>query len=190
MLLSSLIISNCEDHVLFVLIHLSGVLCPLLRFFSSYQVLHLFSTGVLSEFVLPYSFFSQRSVFQLLPPPLLSFFLFVQPLKVIHFHSFVKGATQFYLLSTSSFSLWCHPRSRDKILLQWWSVVTTRDRCARCLPVIRRCCHVICLRVAFYHVIMCIASSCFQNLHPSGFPPVLFVVRSEPRHTCTRPRHV
>ena len=45
-----------------------------------------------------------------------------------------------------------------------------RIRCARCLPVIRRRFHVICLRVAFYHVIMCIASSCFLNLHPSGFP--------------------
>ena len=35
--------------------------------------------------------------------------------------------------------------------------VTPRIRCARCLPVIRRCCHVICLRVSFCHVIMCIA---------------------------------
>ena len=39
-----------------------------------------------------------------------------------------------------------------------------RDRCARCLPVIRRRCHVIRLRVAFDHVIMCIASSCFSKL--------------------------
>ena len=30
-------------------------------------------------------------------------------------------------------------------------------RCARCPPVIRRRCHVICLRVAFFHVIMCIS---------------------------------
>ena len=57
MLLFSLIISNCEDRVLFVLIHLTGVLCHLFKFFSSYQVLHLFSTGVLSEFVLPCSLF-------------------------------------------------------------------------------------------------------------------------------------
>ena len=57
MLLFSLIISNCEDHVLFVLIHLTGVLCHLFKFFSSYQVLHLFSTGVLLEFVLPHSLF-------------------------------------------------------------------------------------------------------------------------------------
>ena len=35
--------------------------------------------------------------------------------------------------------------------------VTPRIRCARCLPVIHRCCHVMCLRVAFYHVIMCIS---------------------------------
>ena len=33
MLLFSLIISNCEDHVLFVLIHLTGVLCSLLSSF-------------------------------------------------------------------------------------------------------------------------------------------------------------
>ena len=56
-LLSSLIILNCEDHVLFVLIHLTGVLCHLFKFFSSYQVLHLFSTGVLSKFVPPCSLF-------------------------------------------------------------------------------------------------------------------------------------
>ena len=57
MLLFSLIISNCEDHVLFVLIHLTGVSCPLFKFFSSYPVLHLFSTRVLSKFVLPCSLF-------------------------------------------------------------------------------------------------------------------------------------
>ena len=49
--------SRIEDHVLFVLIHLTEVLCHLFKFFSSYQVLHLFSTGVLSEFVLPCSLF-------------------------------------------------------------------------------------------------------------------------------------
>ena len=48
--------------------------------------------------------------------------------------------------------------------------VTPRDRCARCFPVIRCCCLVIRLCVASFHVIMCIASSCFQNPHPSGFP--------------------
>ena len=52
MLLFSIIISNCEDCFLFMLINLTGVLCPLLKFFSSYQVLHLFSTGVLSEIFL------------------------------------------------------------------------------------------------------------------------------------------
>ena len=46
-----------------------------------------------------------------------------------------------------------------------------RIRCARCLPVIRLCCHVICLRVAFYHVFMCI-SFCIRVhlMHPSFFP--------------------
>ena len=52
MLLSSLIILYCEDRVLSCAYHLTGVLCPLVKFFSPYQVLHLFSTGVLSEFVL------------------------------------------------------------------------------------------------------------------------------------------
>ena len=42
--------------------------------------------------------------------------------------------------------------------------VTPRDRCVGCLPVIRCCCHVICLRVASCHVMMCIASSCFSKL--------------------------
>ena len=36
-------------------------------------------------------------------------------------------------------------------------VVTPRIRCARCLPVVRCRCHVICLRVAFCHVIICIS---------------------------------
>ena len=53
-----------------------------------------------------------------------------------------------------------------------------RTRCARCLPVIRRCCHVICLRVAFHHVIMCI-SFCIRVrlMHPSIFPVVRFAIR-------------
>ena len=47
-----------------------------------------------------------------------------------------------------------------------------------CLPVIRHRCHVICLRVAFYHVIMCI-SFCIRVrlMHPSLFPVVRFVIR-------------
>ena len=52
MLLFSLIMSNGEDHVLFMLNHSTGMLCHLFKFFSSYQVLHLFSTGVLSEILL------------------------------------------------------------------------------------------------------------------------------------------
>ena len=56
--------------------------------------------------------------------------------------------------------------------------VTPGIRCAKCLPVIRRCCHVICLRVAFCHVIMCI-SFCIRVrfLHPSLFPVVRFAIR-------------
>ena len=52
MLLSSLIISNCEDRVLSLLIHLTGVLCFLFKFFSSNQVLPLFSTRVPSKSVI------------------------------------------------------------------------------------------------------------------------------------------
>ena len=46
-----------------LLIHLTRVLCPLLMFFSSYLVLHLFSTEVLSEFVLPCSSFLSNCFF-------------------------------------------------------------------------------------------------------------------------------
>ena len=42
-------------------------------------------------------------------------------------------------------------------LSEMWGNVTPRIRCARCLPVIRRPCLVICLRVAFFHVIICIS---------------------------------
>ena len=52
MLCSLPITSFCEDRVLFMLIHLTRVLCHLFKFFSSYQVLHLFSTEVLPEFFL------------------------------------------------------------------------------------------------------------------------------------------
>ena len=53
-----------------------------------------------------------------------------------------------------------------------------RIRCARCLPVIRRRFNVICLRVAFFHVIMCI-SFCIRVhlMHPSLFPVVRFAIR-------------
>ena len=53
-----------------------------------------------------------------------------------------------------------------------------RIHCARCLPVIRHRCHVICLRVAYCHVIMCI-SFCIRVrfMHPSIFPVVRFAFR-------------
>ena len=56
--------------------------------------------------------------------------------------------------------------------------VTHRIRCARCPPVIRRHCHVICLRVEFCHVIMCI-SFCIRVrfMHPTIFPVVRFAIR-------------
>src|SRR4051812_7536267 len=56
--------------------------------------------------------------------------------------------------------------------------VTPRIRCARCLPVIRRHFHVICLRVAFFHVFMCI-SFCIRVrfMRLSIFPVVRFAFR-------------
>src|SRR3954469_11735451 len=39
----------------------------------------------------------------------------------------------------------------------WRAGVTPRIRCASCPPVIRRRCHVMCLRVALCHVIICIS---------------------------------
>ena len=53
MLLFSVIISNYEDHDLFMLILFNrSVVTFLLKFFLPYQALHLFSTGVLSEIFL------------------------------------------------------------------------------------------------------------------------------------------
>ena len=56
--------------------------------------------------------------------------------------------------------------------------VTPRIRCARFPPDIRRRCHVICLCVAFYYVIMCI-SFCIgvRLMHPSIFSVVRFAIR-------------
>ena len=70
----------------------------------------------------------------------------------------------------------------DKVI----ETVTPRIRCARCLPVIRHRCHVICLRVAFYHVIMCI-SFCIRVrlMHPSIFPVVRFAIRRSYLLRCT-----
>ena len=61
-----------------------------------------------------------------------------------------------------------------------------RFRCARWLPFIRRRCHVICLRVAFFHVIMCI-SFCIRVrlMHPSIFPVVRFAIRRSYLLRCT-----
>ena len=47
---------DCEDRVLFVLIHLTGVLCLLFKFFSSYQVFLYLSVGVLPKLYQSYSF--------------------------------------------------------------------------------------------------------------------------------------
>ena len=71
----------CQDHVIFVVIHLTRVLCNLFKFFSSYQVLHLFSTGVLSEFVLPcfLVYLLSTRVVPIPSCPLYSSFIALQP---------------------------------------------------------------------------------------------------------------
>ena len=57
--------------------------------------------------------------------------------------------------------------------------VTPRERCARCLQVIRCCCLVICLHVM--HFISChhVHRICIhvRLMHPSIFPVVRFVIR-------------
>ena len=59
--------------------------------------------------------------------------------------------------------------------------VTPRIRCARCQPFIRRRCHVICLRVAFYHVIMCIALQTCSSHASDHFPHCPFCNPTLPR---------
>ena len=68
----------------------------------------------------------------------------------------------FYLFLFRVF-LRCHPRSRDEILLQWWSVVTPQDRRFRRLPYFRD--HrgfLLCLLFYFLH---CIMSSCHHVIN-------------------------
>ena len=72
-----------------------------------------------------------------------------------------------------------HVKQITTLEIQAWSrPVTPRDRCARCLPVIRHRCHVIFLRVAFHHLIMCI-SFCIRVrlMHLSLFPVVRFAIQ-------------
>ena len=86
-------------------------------------VIHSFATSKVQIVFLVSLYYCNALNFVQLCCVLLSTF---QPLKVHWFHSFVKEAAQFYLFSSSSVSLRCHPRSRDEILSQWWSVVTPR----------------------------------------------------------------
>ena len=66
------------------------------------------------------------------------------------------------------------------VVASWRAVgVTPRDHCARCLPVIRCCCLVLCLRVM--HFISCHHVHCIcirvRLMHPSIFPVVRFAIR-------------
>ena len=120
MLLSSPITSFFQDHIFFLLIHLTRVLCHLFKFFSSYQVLHLFSTGVLSEFdlalflvylvstrVVPIPSCPLYSTFIALQPPRFtwcSLFLFPTAVLSIVFNSVVFILSTFQPLKV----LWFH----------------------------------------------------------------------------------
>ena len=116
--------SSCflKDHVLSLLIHSTGVLWNLFKFFSSYQVVLLFSTEVLTKFFLSRSlsisfqpewfqslsrplsswfssyslFLLSNGVFSILFISVVSFLHVFQPFKVLWFHSFVQEATLFY----------------------------------------------------------------------------------------------
>ena len=80
MLCSSLITSFCEDRVLFLLIHLTRMLCHLFKFFSSYQVLHLFLVGVLPNYIiLIHSYLVSTRVVSIPSCPLCSSIMSLQP---------------------------------------------------------------------------------------------------------------
>ena len=113
-------------------------------YFLSIGTLFLMSFNLQGSSNVPCSSFLTEC-FQLCSSLLYSFFQFVQPCKVLWFYTFDKEAISFTSPLPLPFSL-------------------------RCLPVIRCCCLVIRLRVASCHVIIRIASSCFQNLLPYGFP--------------------
>ena len=119
MLLCSHFISDCEDHDFFMLIHLTGVLCPFAQ-----VLFHLIKSCIS---FLPEAFnFVHRRCF-------LSFKFF----NFSRFFGFTRLSEK-QLSFTSSLSLLfplrCHSRSRDEILSQWWSVVTPQVRSFRCLP--------------------------------------------------------
>ena len=111
MLLSSLIISNCEDRVLFVLIHLTGELCHLFNYFSSYQVFLLFfnSSGgrvlLISSSIIP----SSQVHVQFLP-----FTVGVLP-KLYHSYSFLSRFNQSGSNSFLSIVLVIHSFATSKV---------------------------------------------------------------------------
>ena len=114
--LSSILLFRRHCHVaLFNPSSLSGVLCPLLKSFSSYQVLHLFSTGVMSEFVLPCSSFLMEC-FQLCSSPLYSFLKLVNLARFSGFTRLSKKQLSCTSRLPLPFPLRCHSRSRDEIL--------------------------------------------------------------------------
>ena len=81
-----------KDHVLFMPIHLTGVLCPFAQvlFALSSLASHFYRSAVRicsSLFLFSNGVFSTSSIF------VVFFFKFVQPRKVLWFHSFVKEAT-------------------------------------------------------------------------------------------------
>ena len=169
-------------------IHLTRVLCP---FFSSSFILsslHLFSTEVLPESVLSYSSFLTECL-QLCSYSLHSFFQFVQPLKVLWFHCLSRINLVLPLLfffrcpsgaildlgtrsSRSGGALW-RPETDVPGVFQLFDVFAMSFACVL---------HLVMSSCALHHHV-------FETCICSGLL-VLSVVCSEPRHTCTRTRHV
>lgn len=110
------IISFVKDHVLFVLIHLTGVLCPLLKFFHFIKPCISFQPECCSNLFFLVLFFLTEC-FQLRSFSLHSFFQFVQPLKARGFTRLSNKQLSYTSSLSLPFSLRCHSRSRDEILL-------------------------------------------------------------------------
>ena len=107
-------------------IHLTGVSFPLLKFFSPYQVLHNFLTGVLSIYILRFNlevFFRNvlcpsllTECFRLCSPSLYSFLNLFNLSRLFGFTRLSKKQLNFTSSLSLPFSLRCHSRSRDEIL--------------------------------------------------------------------------
>ena len=162
-------------------------------------VIHVFAT---SWFWLYPLFLFSNGLFVILVISVVLFLSICSTSQGSWFHSFVKEATQFYRLSSSSFSLRCHPRSRDEILSQWWSVVTPRIQLSIFVtPTLAFSGDAICYFLRGWVFVCCFAfCSCYASrlmpsfaLHRHRFHKTCIrsgSAGSQPDHTRTRPRHL